>query len=163
MIPILFCWGAIWLAHANADDVVIPIQARPSGMCSELIFCLPGHTLSRFSFDCYERYPLKKQIIIDHDDCLHKSWQLIYYGHTLPHYAKMSWHKIFSETYGIVKCQWQCIDSQTYYDTPTYSENRQEYVIKILIIHIFSRGYRGVIQYSRNLISSRSIRRRRLF
>ena len=64
--PILFCWGAISLAHANADDLVIPIQARPSGICSELIFCLPGHalTISRFSFDHYERYPLKNECII---------------------------------------------------------------------------------------------------
>ena len=28
-----FCWGAISLAHANADDLVIPIKARPSGIC----------------------------------------------------------------------------------------------------------------------------------
>ena len=62
-ISILFCWGAISLAHANADDLVIQIHARPSGICSELIFCLPGHTLSRFSFDRYERYPLKNTIV----------------------------------------------------------------------------------------------------
>ena len=55
----LFCWGVMSLAHANAGDLVIAIQARPSGICSELIFCLPGHTLSRFSFECYERYLLK--------------------------------------------------------------------------------------------------------
>ena len=65
-IPILFCWGAISLAHANADDLVIPIQARPSGICSELIFCLPGHTLSRFPFDCYERLSAQKSLSHSH-------------------------------------------------------------------------------------------------
>ena len=59
-----FVGGAISLANANADDLIIPIQARPSGICSELIFCLPGHTLSRFSFDRYERYPLKNHCVI---------------------------------------------------------------------------------------------------
>ena len=39
-----FCWGAISLAHANADDLVIPIKARPN-----------GNLLSRFSCDHYER------------------------------------------------------------------------------------------------------------
>ena len=28
-----FCWGAISLAHSNADNLVIPIKARPSGIC----------------------------------------------------------------------------------------------------------------------------------
>ena len=35
-----FCSGAISLAHANADDLVIPIKARPSGICCNV---LAGH------------------------------------------------------------------------------------------------------------------------
>ena len=50
-----FCWGAISLAHANADDLIIPIKARPSGICYQAFHVI---TMSDYSLKNDVKHPL---------------------------------------------------------------------------------------------------------
>ena len=49
-----FCWGAISLAHANADDLVIPIQAPPSGICYQdfHVITMSDYSLKNVQAEC---------------------------------------------------------------------------------------------------------------